>query len=479
MNKIYWFRKDLRLEDNTALAAFANSIADEDSISFIYIKNRETFSYYGMKRLNFLSVCVEELSSELRHLGFNLQILEGKSDEIFLKITLELGAVELYFNKQVEPYCIDRDNKVSDIVTNSGGVINAYDDTTLLPPATVRNLDGGQYKVYTPFRNQFMKQISEHDFTVRRVKLKIGIRENELSLDAHKINVDGESGLLKGGRKEGLRLLKNFYSQGLSNYKSRRDFPAISGTSFLSAHFHFGTVSIREAYRAALKKLSECTSETELTEVRTWVNELLWREFYYHITYSNPQLTYSSFRTEFDKVQWNWNVDHFNLWCEGKTGFPIVDAGMRQLKIDGWMHNRVRMITAMFLTKDLLIDWRFGEKFFAENLIDLDFSSNNGGWQWSASTGVDAQPYFRIFNPYLQSKKFDPDGEYIKKFIPELKSVPSEYIHEPGTMSEEIQKLCRVTIGVDYPLPIVDHFKAKEEAIKRFSIASGKILSEN
>ncbi len=479
MNKIYWFRKDLRLEDNTALAAFLQNASDKDKISFVYIKNRNSFRYFGKKRITFLNECITELSDDLNALGYELQIFEGRSDEVFKSITREHGHVELYFNRQVEPYCIDRDNKVFGIISRSGGIVNAFDDTTLLPPGSVTNLEGGQYKVYTPFRNQFMKQIAEDDYSARRVKFKDGLTEIMFKESLRCKSVSDEGSLLRGGRSEGVRMLKDFYSGALNKYKSLRDFPATPGTSFLSAHFHFGTVSIREAFRAANKKLKQCVSETEQSEVRTWMNELLWREFYYHITFSNPQLTYSSFRTEFDKVKWNNNEEHFRIWCEGKTGFPIVDAGMRQLKIDGWMHNRVRMITAMFLTKDLLIDWRLGEKYFAENLIDLDFSSNNGGWQWSASTGVDAQPYFRIFNPYLQSKKFDPEGEYIRKFVPELRDVPPEHIHEPGTMSEDLQRRYGIRIGVDYPLPIVDHMEAKEKAVREFSIASGKIQNED
>jgi deoxyribodipyrimidine photo-lyase len=325
-----------------------------------------------------------------------------------------------------------------------------------------------------------MKQISEKVCAARKVKF-VGIHDQQMFLGAV-TNLETEVNskqVLKGGRSEGIRLLKSFYANGLTNYKSRRDFPALSGTSSLSAHLHFGTVSIREAYRAAMKKLNECNTEEELNEVRTWINELLWREFYYHITFSNPQIAYSSFKREYDNVQWNVNDEHFNAWCEGKTGYPIVDAGMRQLKEEGWMHNRVRMITAMFLTKDLLIDWRFGEEHFAKHLIDLDFSSNNGGWQWSASTGVDAQPYFRIFNPYLQSKRFDPDGSYIRRYVKELSNLPAEFIHEPDKMSEELQRSYGVKIRVDYPLPIVDHSKAKTEVIRRFGVITGKFSKED
>ncbi|MBL0106127.1 MAG: FAD-binding domain-containing protein [Ignavibacteria bacterium] len=261
----------------------------------------------------------------------------------------------------------------------------------------------------------------------------------------------------------------------MHRYKSDRDFPSLNGTSFLSAHLHFGTIGIREAFRTAKVKLDKIKSENDSKEVETWINELLWREFYYHITFHNPQLTYQSFKKEYDDLKWNYDETEFCKWCEGKTGYPIVDAGMRQLNTEGWMHNRIRMIVAMFLTKDLFIDWRLGEKYFAEKLIDTDFSSNNGGWQWSASTGVDAQPYFRIFNPYLQSKKFDPNGEYIKKYVPELSSLPVEFVHEPQIMNSAEQEKYKVTIGKDYPYPMTDHKAAKDIAIRNFKEVTNKI----
>ncbi|MBK6878325.1 MAG: deoxyribodipyrimidine photo-lyase [Ignavibacteria bacterium] len=479
MLKIYWFRKDLRLDDNTALFAFFKNSGPDDKLSFIYTKNRNSFHYFGEKRVAFIAECLQDLSDSLRKFGYELQIFEGKSEDVFRWIVHEQNGIELYFNKQVEPYCIERDEKVTEIISNAGGSVYSFDDTTLMKPGSVTNLDGGQYKVYTPFKNQVLKQISNGDFEVRKVDFKKNFAEQIFPEKKNSFSFSySENVVFKGGRKEGLKLLKEFYSSGISIYKSRRDFPDIKGTSGLSAHFHFGTVSIREAYRAALKKLNDCGNEQEKNEVQTWINELLWREFYYHITFSNPQIAYSSFKVEYDNVQWNVNEGQFNAWCEGKTGYPIVDAGMRQLKEEGWMHNRVRMITAMFLTKDLLIDWRLGEKYFARHLIDLDFSSNNGGWQWSASTGVDAQPYFRIFNPYLQSKKFDAEGNYIKKYVKELKEVAAEHIHEPNKMDAELQKKYGVKIGIDYPFPIVDHKKAKDEVLKRFGNVTGKIQAE-
>ena len=477
MLNVYWFRKDLRLEDNAGLSAFAKE-AKNGNCAFIYIKNRNTFNYFGPKRIQFLEECLAELSQSLRKKGLRLQHFEGKSADVFKKLVERNKGIRLFYNRQVEPYCRRRDEAVKELIQNSGGEVRESDDTCLLPPGTVQNLNGEQYKVYTPFRNQLLKQISPEDYSPRRVVLSMLYEADTGGADFAGSKGSKQAGFLKGGRSEGLRLLKKFYDEGLVNYKSRRDFPGIGGTSFLSPHFHFGTVSVREAFRAALKKKEECSESSRSAEVDTWINELIWREFYYHITYVNPQLTHKAFREEFDNVQWNHNEELFKAWQEGRTGYPIVDAGMRQLKSDGWMHNRVRMITAMFLTKDLLIDWRLGEKHFADYLTDLDFSSNNGGWQWSASTGVDAQPYFRIFNPYLQSKKFDPDGAYIRKYVSELKEVPAEFIHEPNLMDISLQKKFNVVLGKDYPFPVVDHMKAKEEAIRRFSIASGRTLSE-
>lgn len=477
MLKIYWFRKDLRTEDNTALSEFCRSAKEADKVSFIYIKNTNSFGYFGEKRIRFLFQCLSSLNETLRANGFSLQIFNGRSSDVFEEIFLKQGPAEIWYNRQVEPYCIARDGKVMKVADQAGGMIFEFDDTTLIPPGKVVNLQNEQYKVYTPFRNQLMKQIEPSDFEARRVRFPDSGEALIGAEFAEEESISDNVLPFTGGRKEALSILKNFYNSGLLRYRSMRDFPGIKGTSRLSPHLHFGTISIREAYRSALKKQDECKSEEELNEVKTWVNELIWREFYYHITYFNPKLTHKSFREEFDNVQWNYDDDKLTKWKEGRTGYPIVDAGMRQLAEEGWMHNRVRMITAMFLTKDLLIDWRFGEEHFAKHLIDLDFSSNNGGWQWSASTGVDAQPYFRIFNPYLQSKKFDSDGSYIRQYVPELKQVPGEYIHEPHLLSEESQASCNVRIGVDYPYPIIDHMKAKEEAVRRFSIAAGKTLN--
>ena len=473
MLKIYWFRKDLRLTDNRGLSEFVKNVNEKDEYLFLYIKNKNTYKFFGEKRIGFLIECLSELKEEMQIFGFTLQIIEGKSADVFTKLTCEFKDVSVYCNEQVEPYCIGRDIEVKDILESSGGRFFSYPDTTLFPIGEIRNGDGAQYKVYTPFKNQCLKVLTADLYRKKETALNSLSADNEVLLKGFNDFRIGSvnfyrSEIIRGGRKEGIRLLKDFYENGLDEYRSRRDFPGIKGTSLLSAHLHFGTVGIREAFRTAFVKFNKTKEENKRSEIQTWINELLWREFYYNITFHNPQIIYESFKPEYDRLKWDYDVSLFSKWCDGKTGYPIVDAGMRQLNEEGWIHNRVRMIVAMFLTKDLLMDWRLGEKYFAEKLIDLDFSSNNGGWQWSASTGVDAQPYFRIFNPYLQSKKFDAEGKYIRKYVPELKELPDKFIHEPDIMSEPEQKLYGVVIDKDYPARVVDHMVSKNESIKRF-----------
>ncbi len=482
MHYIYWFRKDLRLTDNHALARFLKDAGSGSSISFIYIKNNNSYRYFGEKRIIFLIQCLEELKQNLSEFKLELQIFSGKSIEVFKNILLEKNPVSVYLNEQVEPYCRERDESVRKLIEDSGGIYNSFTDSTIFSPGEIKNGEGQQYKVFTPFKNNALSILTKDHYKKHICDFSNISNKNELIFKSQskfkqdkKISGVSGSADFKGGRKEGINKLRDFYETKLNSYNSQRDFPSLNATSRLSAHLHFGTVGIREALRTAFAGLSKSESENDEKEVQTWINELLWREFYYHITFHNPRLTYQSYKTEYDDLNWNYDECNFRKWTEGNTGYPIVDAGMRQLNKEGWMHNRVRMITAMFLTKDLFIDWRLGEKYFAEKLIDLDFSSNNGGWQWSASTGVDAQPYFRIFNPYLQSKKFDPAGDYIRKYVPELSSLPVEFIHEPNIMKHTEQEKYSVIIGKDYPYPVTDHKAAKDIAIRNFKKAAHKI----
>lgn len=466
MLKVFWFRKDLRLEDNRGLKEFIESVSDEDEILFLYIKNKNKFEYCGKKRVNFLYECLNELKNDLQEKGFDLIIAEGKSFSVFKKLKSESEEIKVYANEQVEPYCIKRDKKIKEIIPS----LNLYPDTTIFTLGEIKNESGNFYSVFTPFKNKFLSVLSKDNYTkqncdfakLKSIKQFKSKKLNDFTLPK------AEENFFKGGRKEAVKLLKAFYENKMTAYKAERDFPSGAGTSFLSPHIHFGTIGIREVFRTAFNKADRTKSSSEKESVNTWIKELIWREFYYNITFHNPQIITHSFRPEYDNLKWSYDEKLFRLWCEGKTGYPIVDAGMRQLNETGWMHNRVRMITAMFLTKDLFIDWRLGEKYFAEKLIDLDFSSNNGGWQWSASTGCDAQPYFRIFNPVLQSKKFDADVKYIKKFVQELKNVDAKYIHEPWEHKDILEEKYGIKLGKDYPQPVVNHAEIKEKVISEF-----------
>lgn len=472
---VYWFRKDLRLDDNRAFSFYIehlkkNISEPESKLLLLYIKNKNHYNYFGSKRINFLNRTLTELKNNLKDYNLNLEITEGTSIEVF-KNLLKSDKVTVFANSQVEPYSRNRDEKVKKLIESYSGKFLLFPDTTIMEFGSVLKGDGTPYTVFTPFKKKFLSLTFEKDYAKIQCDLQslseFSGKQFKLSQKNFKKYKPDNSvnSFIKGGRKEGVEFLKSFYEDGMQKYKEIRDFPAVKGTSLLSPHLHFGTVSIRECFRTAYKKLE---ASQDKTGTETWLSELIWREFYYQITFHFPHVMKKSFKSDYENILWENDSSNFKKWCEGKTGYPIVDAGMRQLVRDGWMHNRVRMITAMFLTKDLLIDWKRGEKFFAEHLIDLDFASNNGGWQWSASTGCDAQPYFRIFNPYLQSAKFDADGIYIKKYVPELKNVPLQYIHNPSEMPPSVQKEINFKTGKDYPLPVVNHFEMKERAINLF-----------
>ena len=479
MLKVFWFRKDLRVEDNAGLKAFCENITDDNEYLFLYIKNNNSFRYFGEKRVYFLYQALESLKNALGKNSFHLRIVSGSSTDVFTKIIDRAGNVHLFANEQPEPYCIKRDEKVRKLIETNGGMFTLTTDSTIFCLGEILKDNGKPYVVYTPYKNAFLNKLTAKNYGKMKYSFNNFKKAKEYKLTGFDIidpakemkELKGSEGF-DGSRMSGLRELKGFWENRLENYRTKRDFPAINGTSKLSPHLHFGTIGIREAFRTGFTKIKKARSSKEKTEIQTWVNELIWREFYYNVTYHFPKIMKNSFQEKYDTLNWNKNSKFFKAWCEGKTGYPIVDAGMRQLVKTGWMHNRVRMITAMFLTKHLLIDWRKGERFFAEHLVDMDFSSNNGGWQWSASTGVDAAPYFRIFNPVLQSKKFDKDGDYIRKFVPELTPLPAKYIHSPWEINKEQQIEFGFNMGKDYPKPIVDHSTARELAIKEYKAIS-------
>ncbi|MGH1467817.1 MAG: cryptochrome/photolyase family protein [Bdellovibrionales bacterium] len=450
---LVWIRRDLRLLDHAALSA-ASQQSEYMAVVFVFdteilkkLKNKKD------SRVNFIFESLQELDHELKKAGSQLIILKGNPTLEIPKLIKELNFDALFYNEDYEPYAIKRDSKVKDILAKEKIPSFSSKDHVIFSGTEVLKKDLSPYQVFTPYKNAWLKKLSTIDIKIRPVKKNYLPSKNltsvltpltikELGFEKTDVFYDFQ----KPGRKNGVKHLKDF-SKSIKQYKNDRDFPWLMGTSGLSTHLRFGTVSIRECVRMCLQLKS--------IGAHTWLSELIWRDFYQMILLQFPHVTSRAFKEKYSTLNWPGSNKHLKAWCDGKTGYPIVDAAMRQLNTTGWMHNRLRMVTASFLTKDLLINWQEGEAYFAEKLLDFDLASNNGGWQWSASTGCDAQPYFRVFNPELQSKKFDPEGVFLRKWLPELKSCSSKEIHKP--------------IDVDgYPKQIVEHQDQKALAIELF-----------
>jgi len=443
---LYIFRRDLRLEDNTALIR-ALELSIEVIPCFI-MDERQLYNnpYRGDNAVWFMIQSLRDLHNELIKKGGRLYLFKGIAETVVEMLIKEENINAVFFNRDYTPFSSMRDTNIKKICNQYNVDCNIYADALLNEPEMVVKQDGKAYKIFT----QYLKKAKmfavdvpvKNKYTNYRIK-KVASEEPIDLLDAININTSSYI-LLRGGRKEGLKLLSNIAH--LQDYNEKRNYPSVQGTSFLSAHNKFGTVSIREVYFAAKKYLKQPGS---------FIDELYWRDFFTYIAFHFPHVFTGAFHKKYDSIKWLVDNERFELWKNGITGFPIVDAGMRQLNTTGWMHNRVRMVVASFLVKDLHINWRWGEQYFAQKLIDYDPSVNNGNWQWAASTGCDAQPFFRIFNPWLQQKKYDPDCEYIKKWIPELRVFSAKVIHNWYDAG----------INCEYPKPVVNH--TQESAIAK------------
>lgn len=459
---LVWFRRDLRDHDNAALSA-ALSNARQVYCAFVFdtdilnaLPNRQD------RRVHFIRDSLLELDSALRAKGGGLIVLHGKAEEEIPVLARQLGVDMVYANRDYEPSAKVRDNKVADSLQTSGIAFQATKDQAIFDGNEVLTQAGKPFSVFTPYKNAWLKRLTTVDHaewpccgtlapcptSALPTLEQLGFVQTDLA----------ELGIRTG--MSGARTLWDEFRSGrMARYGALRDFPAIKGVSYLSVHLRFGTISIRELVRSALAE-----------ESNTWLNELIWRDFYFMILDHFPQVVGHAFKPEYDAIHWaNW-PEGLAAWQAGRTGYPLVDAAMRQLNYSGWMHNRLRMVVASFLTKDLGIDWRQGERYFAEKLNDFDLSANNGGWQWASSSGCDAQPYFRIFNPVTQSEKFDPEGKFIRRYVPELAAVPNKYIHAPWQMGRIEQEAMGMVIGRDYPAPIVDHAQAREETLARYAV---------
>lgn len=451
---VFWFRRDLRVTDNMGLQACIKAglpcalllILDQDILSQPSLSKR---------RVSFFLSAVKQLSEKIKRIGAELHILKGTPIEVFTELRQKNNINAVYFNEDYEPYAVKRDQQVEACLNEGNVSVHRYKDVVLTDYRDILKKDGSPYQVFTPYYKkwQFMpKERSIHIGSFKTASLISDQMENFEPSESFAIESDD--------------VMTTFFKRKIGQYSDQRDYPAMDQTSHFSKYLRFGIFSIREIYHKAELVLNEENStENERQNVSGFIRQLAWRDFYFQLLHHHPEVVDHAFKKKYDGIKWENNKDHFSKWCEGKTGFPFVDAGMRQLNTEGWMHNRLRMITASFLVKDLLIDWRWGAEYFQEKLLDHDLALNNGGWQWCASTGTDAQPYFRIFNPFSQSEKFDPEGHFIRKYVPELRNVQGKHIHRPFRMSDKEQHHCGCVIGKDYPHPIIDHAKRRERAI--------------
>ncbi len=461
MNRaIWWIRRDLRLSDNPALASALEQAAGVIPV-FILDPRLLTSPYAGQKRIAFLFDGLRALDTELRRRGSMLIVRQGDALEALQILRRETGAERVFAQAEVSPYARSRD----------AGVMRAL-PLTLTPGLTVQpfekllKADGAPYTVFTPFSRMWRglpfpgAPLPAPDHLPALPPIA-GLELPEAP--RHPANSPFSAGELQARRR-----LEAFCASALGRYAGEHDRMNLEGTSGLSPYLRFGMLSARQAAWATYEAEAQAADASARRGAETWLNELIWREFYAAILYHFPFVRRAAFRPELRDIHWRNDPDDFAAWAAGRTGYPVVDAGMRQLQAIGWMHNRARMITASFLTKDLLIDWRLGERHFMQHLLDGDPASNNGGWQWTAGTGTDAAPYFRVFNPVLQGIKFDPAGDYVRRWLPELAAVPNTFIHTPWKMPAELQHRLGCHIGQDYPAPIVDHAEARVRVLAAY-----------
>ncbi|OJV97199.1 MAG: hypothetical protein BGO39_19060 [Chloroflexi bacterium 54-19] len=483
---IHWFRRDLRLHDNTALALATQNCEQVIGLFILdptLLDNPKTCP----ARVGFMYSSLAELASSLADRGGRLIIRRGKPVEELRKVFRETGANRLYFNRDYTTFARKRDERVESELTKDGIEVVTCKDLVIFEKEEILNGSQAPYRIYGSYKRRWLIEVGRNLPPEQRLRTgSLKIENNDLkklkSLDMPRIPGDFErTYFMPAGEKTGLKRLEEWAQTktakpkkepDILDYAASRDLPAQDGTSQLSVWLRFGVVSPRQCYRVALDAREQAGHKDEREGCDTWVSEFIWRDFFYQLTWNFPFVATESFQPKFRKLAWETNNKLFKAWCEGQTGFPIVDAGMRQLNSIYWMHNRVRMITAGFLAKDLLLDWRLGERYFWEKLVDYDQPANNGNWQWAASTGADSQPYFQIFNPTAQGKKFDPTGDYVRRWVPELAKVPAKYIHSPEKMPAEIQKELGLVIGKDYPLPIVNHTEAQERTLQAYRAAS-------
>lgn len=485
MNKAFdtglvWLRRDLRIDDNAALQ-LALASCRQVHCAFVFDSDILDPLERADRRVEFIGATLVELDAALRGASGNphagLLVRHGAAVPTIVRLARELGVVSVFASHDYEPRAIERDRAVLGALAHAGIAMHMVKDQVVFEGRELLTRGATPYTVFTPYKKAWLAMVDAHhhlrSHDVMAHANALAARPEAMRLPVPTLADIGFTRTnlsqlrIPTGSSGGQRLLDDFLAR-IDHYHATRDFPALKGPSYLGIHLRFGTVSIRRLAATALQ-----ASLGGSAGASTWLGELIWREFYFQILANFPHVAQSAFRPEYDAIRWAHGARAdalFLAWCEGRTGYPIVDAAMAQLNQTGYMHNRLRMVAGSFLVKDLGIDWRRGERYFAAKLNDFDLSANNGGWQWVASSGCDAQPWFRIFNPIRQSEKFDPQGKFIARYLPQLAGLPATAIHAPWLCGEVELAAADVRLGVNYPRPIVDHAVAREQTLARYSV---------
>ena len=492
---LVWLRRDLRVDDHAALHRALQS-ARRVWCAFVFDTDILDALPRADRRVEFLRDSLAVLDGELRSIAqvggvadaqaVGLLCRHGRAAEQIPALAQRLGVQAVFACHDDDPYALQRDQTVRGRLAEAGIALHTVKDHVVFERSEVLTASGTPYGVFTPYKNAWLRRLVDaqadphtsplRDFEVRPLARALApapagadLQPGVPALQSLGFTTTNLHSLkLPIGCTGAQSLLDDFLDGRIDAYAQARDFPAVKGPSYLSTHLRFGTVSIRRLAREAWARVQAGSRGAEV-----WLSELIWRDFYHQVLHHHPRVVGHAFRPEYDRIRWETGKAadaHFTAWCEGRTGFPIVDAAMRQLNETGYMHNRLRMVTASFLTKDLGIDWRRGEAYFAQLLNDYDLAANNGGWQWAASSGCDAQPYFRIFNPVSQSEKFDPQGRFIRRYVPELAPLPDAALHAPWAARPIDLQAAGVVLGRDYPLPVVQHDEARRRTLERYAV---------
>jgi deoxyribodipyrimidine photo-lyase len=477
---IVWLRRDLRLDDNVALLRAAEA-SERVVCAFVLDPKLLRGPRVGAPIVQFFFESLAALRSSLRARHSDLALLEGDAATELAALSERTGSSAVFYNEDYDPPAIDRDARAARRLRGAAIDVHAHTDHVYVRAGEILRPDGRSYSVYTPYRRRWnMRFATEPHPPVASAPALRGKLMPRAAIGAtrdvprpEEYGHASRDAYPRGGLDEAKRLLDGFLAGGLTRYAERRNMPALEGTSRLSPHLRAGTIGIRTVVHAAAWVRGN-SADRDASEADAWIGELVWRDFYQQLLFHRPRVAHEPFLEAAAEIAYANDDAAYAAWCEGRTGYPIVDAAMIQLNATGWMHNRLRMIAASFLTKHLLTDYRRGERYFEQHLADADLAANNGGWQWSASTGTDAAPYFRIFNPVVQGYTFDPDGTFVKSMIPALAKLPRKFVHAPWTTPPLLQAELGCVIGRDYPEPIVDHAFARERALAVYGAALGR-----